>query len=88
VDAAPTDDVLERRLNHVLTAVNIAGGLLVVGYMVVAIDEISGQALRRRWERLVSEIREDKRRRIEYDAAVKRLQFEAWMALQEESSDG
>ena len=83
-----TDDTLERRLNYILTAVNIAGAVLAVGYLIVAIDEMSGQALRRRWDRILEQVRDERRKRLEYDVAVKRLQFEAWLALQEESSDG
>jgi hypothetical protein len=85
----PTGDALERRLNYLLTAINIVGAALAVGYLVVAIDEISGQALRRRWERLVEQLRSERRERDEYKAAAQRVQFEAWLALQEkESNDG
>jgi len=82
-----TDDVLDRRLNYVLTTINIAGALLGIAATIMVIDEVTGHSLRQRWERFCEQIREERRQRLEYDTAVKRLQFEAWLALQEETND-
>ena len=76
------DDALDRRLGYVLTALNIAGAVLVLVYMVQVLDETSGGALKRRWETWREAQKHKVRTRAEYDMSVRRLQFEAWSAIQ------
>jgi len=76
-------DVLDRRLGYVLTLVNIAGALLALGYMVVAIDEMTGGSLRREWDRRYESWKKARERSAEYARSLRRVEFEAWRALQE-----
>jgi hypothetical protein len=82
-DRPPLEDALARRLDYVLTALNIIGAVLVLGYMIVAIDEVSGGALKRRWEVWREAQRKKVKAAREYEQNVKRLQFEAWSALKD-----
>jgi predicted YcjX-like family ATPase len=77
------DDALDRRLGYVLTALNIAGAVLVLVYMVQVLDETSGGALKRRWEAWREREKHRVKAQTEYDMSVKRLQFEAWSALRD-----
>jgi predicted YcjX-like family ATPase len=80
------DDALDRRLGYVLTALNIAGAVLVLVYMVQVLDETSGGALKRRWEAWREREKHRVKAQTEYDMSVKRLQFEAWSALRDASA--
>jgi len=81
----PPDDKLARRLDYALTALNIAGAILVLVYMVQVLDETSGGALKRRWDAWREAQRHKAKAQREYDQNVKRLQFEAWSALRDAS---
>ena len=80
------DDALDRRLGYVLTALNIAGAVLVLVYMVQVLDETSGGALKRRYETWREREKHRIKAQTEYDMSVKRLQFEAWSALRDASA--
>ena len=80
------DDALDRRLGYVLTALNIAGAVLVLVYMVQVLDETSGGALKRRWETWREARKHKVKKQQEYDMSVRRLQFEAWSAIQDASA--
>jgi predicted YcjX-like family ATPase len=85
VDAEPESvvpDDLARRLDYALTALNIAGAILVLVYMVQVLDESSGGALKRRWEAWREAQLHKVKKQREYDMSVRRLQFEAWSAIQ------
>ena len=69
------DDALDRRLGYVLTALNIAGAVLVLVYMVQVLDETSGGALKRRWEAWREREKHRVKAHTEYDMSVMRLQF-------------
>jgi hypothetical protein len=79
----PPDDKLARRLDYALTALNIAGAILVLVYMVQVLDKTSGGALKRRWDAWREAQRHKAKAQREYDQNVKRLQFEAWSALRD-----
>jgi len=88
-DALETPDLFSRRLDHILMGLNIVGALLVVGYMVVAIDEMTGGALKRRWEAAREKMAAERKRLAEWQQDLRRVEFEAFMALQDkEPEDG
>ena len=76
-------DLLDRRLGYVLTSVNILAALLGIGYMVMAVDEMTGGALRREWDRRLEAWKKARARSTEYARSLRRVEFEAWRALQE-----
>lgn len=76
-------DLLEKRLNYVLVLVNIAGAILALGYMAVAIDEMTGGSLKREWERRLEAWRKARAKQAEYAQSLKRVEFETWRALRE-----
>jgi predicted YcjX-like family ATPase len=80
------DDALDRRLGYVLTALNIAGAILVLVYMVQVLDETSGGTLKRWYETWREREKHRVKKQQEYDMSVKRLQFEAWSALRDASA--
>lgn len=76
-------DLLEKRLGYVLVLVNIAGALLALGYMAVAIDEMTGGSLKREWERRKAAWKAAQVKRAEYAQSLKRVEYETWRALRE-----
>jgi hypothetical protein len=78
-----TDDELARRLDYALVAINILGAFVWVAVLVVSIDEMTGGSLRRRLEVQRERWKQAAARRREYDLQVRRVQYEAWAALQE-----
>ena len=80
-------DLLDRRLGYVLTSLNILGAVLALGYMVVAVDEMTGGALRREWDRRLEAWKKARVRSTEYARSLRRVEFEAWRALQEANDE-
>ena len=88
----PTDteaeaDMLEKRLGYILVLVNIAGALLALGYMIVAIDEMTGGQLQREWDRRKQVWKRARLKRAEYAQSLKRVEFETWRALREANDE-
>jgi len=88
-DTTAPDDALSRRLDYLLTTLNILGGLMVLGYMVVAIDEMTGGALKREWEQRRDRWRAKRKSELAFWRDAQRVQFEAWRTLREtEEAEG
>ena len=81
-----TEDVVGRRLSHANAAINIAGGILLLVYLAAVIDEATGGALRARYEARREAWRNRLARREEYILDVRRVEYEAWLVLQDEES--
>jgi len=84
-EAEPEDDVLERRLGYAAAALNIFGTLVWVAMLVVAIDEMTGGSLKRDFEHRRELWARRRKARREFNSDAQRVQFEAWLALQEGS---
>ena len=87
VESDTAVDLLDRRLGHILTLVNIAGALLALGYMVVAIDEMTGGQLKREYERRRDTYRQMRQARAEYLRSLRRVEFEVWRTFREADNE-
>jgi len=63
----------------VLTTLNILGAVCVLAYMVVAIDEMTGGALKRDFERRREMFRKARRHALERRKIETEMRYEAWL---------
>ena len=73
------DGPMDRRLGYVLNVISILSALAGLAYLIVAVDELTGGALKRDLEGRWEKVKAERRRLAERKKVEAQMIYETWM---------